>query len=471
MSTQTRSKSGAHAFARRARSRPPHGAGAGVRARPSPVPRGSRRLRWYGPALLWMVSAVGSGSVLFTPRVAARYEYALLWIALLTCGFMWIMIREAARYTTVTGRTLLDGFNRLPGPRGWALWVILLPQLFAAVVGIAGLCALVGSAAQVAGGGSHAIYTLTMIALSTTLVTWGEYGAVERLCRYMAVLLIVLSGAAAVQVSPDPAVVAAGLVPRLPETFDLPFVLPWIGTILAGSMGIVWFSYWTATEGYGGPSPLSAEHTRSTEASPDQTVAERHRRLRGWNTLVARAAGVAVVCGTFVILSFNVLGAELLAPRGVIPAGMDVARDLAGLLGEVWGRLGFWTLIVLTLFALGGSVIANQDGWSRSFADITLLLLGREPPGWSRRRLQRLFGVVVTGALPAVVYLLVRDPVEIMSLSGVVAAAHTPFIVWLILVVNRRHLPAALAPGWWPTLLLAIAGTYYLGVSVLRILV
>jgi len=167
-----------------------------------------------------MVSAVGSGSVLFTPRVAARYEYALLWVALLTCGFMWVMIREAARYTTVTGKTLLDGFNRLPGPRGWALWVIFLPQLFAAVVGVAGLCALVGSAAQVAGGGSHAFYTLAMIGLSTALVAWGEYGAVERLCRYMAILLILLSGAAAAQVFPGPAVLAAGLTPDLPEAFD-----------------------------------------------------------------------------------------------------------------------------------------------------------------------------------------------------------------------------------------------------------
>ena len=452
-------------------SRAPAGIGPGPRPDPSPVPRGGARLSWYGPALLWMVSAVGSGSVLFTPRVAARYEYALLWVALLTCGFMWVMIREAARYTTLTGKTLLDGFNRLPGPRGWALWVIFLPQLFAAVVGVAGLCALVGSAAQVAGGGSHAFYTLAMIGLSTALVAWGEYGAVERLCRYMAILLILLSGAAAAQVFPGPAVLAAGLTPSLPEAFDLKFVLPWIGTILAGSMGIVWFSYWTATEGYGGASALSAETRRPPDAAPCRESAERWQRLRGWNLLVSRAAGVAVLCGTFVILSFNVLGAELLAPQGTIPAGMDVARDLAALLGEIWGSLGFWTLIALTLFALGGSVIANQDGWSRSFADMTLLLLGREPRWLPRRRLKRLFVLVVTGALPAGVYLLVRDPVEIMSLSGVVAAAHTPFIVLLILIVNRRHLPKGLAPGVFSTLLLAAAGLYYLGVSALRMLV
>jgi hypothetical protein len=72
------------------------------------VPAGFGRLSWYAPAVLWSVSAIGSGSVLFTPRVAARYEYELLWIALVTCVLMWSLIRESARYAIVTGRTMLD---------------------------------------------------------------------------------------------------------------------------------------------------------------------------------------------------------------------------------------------------------------------------------------------------------------------------------------------------------------------------
>lgn len=437
---------------------------------PSAVPPLSRRLPWYGPALLWTVSAVGSGSVLFTPRVAARYEYALLWVALLTCAFMWIMIREAARYTTVTGQTLFDGFNRLGGPRGWALWVIFLPQLVAAVVGIAVLCALVGSAAQVALGGSHAAYTLAMIGGAATLVMLGEYDAVERASRYMAVLLVVLSSAAAVQVMPAPDVIASGLVPKLPADFDLAFVLPWIGTILAGSMGIVWFAYWTATHGYGGTTVLSAEHHERASAPADVDGTGPVRRVTAWVGVVSQAAAVAVVAGAWVIVAFYILGAELLAPRGLIPAGMDVASDLATLLEAVWGSFGFWSLIVLTLFALGGSVIANQDGWSRSFADISLLLWGdRERPLWmTRRRLKHFYTVTVTALLPALTYLAVEDPVEIMSISGVVAAVHTPFIVLLILLVNRIRLPRELRPGMLACTALAAAGCYYLGVAVLR---
>jgi Mn2+/Fe2+ NRAMP family transporter len=450
---------------------PAHGT---LRQEVRPLPRGRRRLGWYGPALLWTVSAVGSGSVLFTPRVASRYQYELLWLALVTCGFMWIMIREAARYTTVTGRTLLDGFDRLPGPRGWALWVIFVPQLFAAVVGIAGLSALVGSALHVSFGASPVLFTLLVIGASTAVVGVGHYDLLTKITRVMAVVLVLLSLAAAVQVISTPADVAAGLVPRMPADLDVGFVLPWVGTILAGSMGIVWFSYWTSTHGYGGPTALSAERPPDADQGDDVPAVdpeERDARLQAWMRLISRAAGLAVVAGALVIVSFNVLGAELLAPEGIVPSGVGVAADLGGLMEGVWGRFGFWALIGLTVFALGGSVMANQDGWGRSFADITMLLTrDRQRPRWATRlRLRRLYVVGVTGLLPLVLYLVVQDPVTIMSMSGVVAAVHTPFIVTLILLVNWRHLPRVVRPGLLATGLLALAGCFYLGLSLLRV--
>ncbi|BBI64810.1 hypothetical protein HSBAA_61160 [Vreelandella sulfidaeris] len=91
---------------------------------PSP-PQGRGRFKWYGPGLLWMLSAVGTGSILFTPRVASAYEYQLLWILLVVVLFMWVMIREMARYSIVSGHTMLEGMHSLGGPRDWAVWVIL----------------------------------------------------------------------------------------------------------------------------------------------------------------------------------------------------------------------------------------------------------------------------------------------------------------------------------------------------------
>lgn len=32
-------------------------------------PKGSERLKWFGPAFIWMLSAAGSGELLFTRRI------------------------------------------------------------------------------------------------------------------------------------------------------------------------------------------------------------------------------------------------------------------------------------------------------------------------------------------------------------------------------------------------------------------
>jgi hypothetical protein len=40
---------------------------------------------------------------------------------------------EIGRFAVCTGAGILYGFKHLPGPRNWALWIILLPQLLVAL--------------------------------------------------------------------------------------------------------------------------------------------------------------------------------------------------------------------------------------------------------------------------------------------------------------------------------------------------
>ena len=75
-------------------------------------PQGWKRLAWLGPGFLWMVSAAGSGELLFTPRVGALYGYALLWALLTAVVLKWFINREIGRYTVCTGATVLEGFGK-----------------------------------------------------------------------------------------------------------------------------------------------------------------------------------------------------------------------------------------------------------------------------------------------------------------------------------------------------------------------
>ena len=88
----------------------------------SQAPTGWKRFLWLGPSFLWMLSAAGSGEVLFTPRIAALYGYTLLWALLAAVILKWFINREVGRYTVCTGRTFIP--RSIPLKRivsGWPL--------------------------------------------------------------------------------------------------------------------------------------------------------------------------------------------------------------------------------------------------------------------------------------------------------------------------------------------------------------
>lgn len=458
------------------------------------APKAWAKLKWYGPGLLWMLSAVGTGSILFTPRVAAVYEYQLFWLLVLVVFFMWVMIREMARFSIASGNTMLEGTYTLGGPKGWAVWFIFLPQLLAASVGIAGLSGVIGSALQSVLPGSGSLYASLLIVASTLFVASGKYLIIERLSRLMAILLMAMVIVSAVVVSPDVGKMIQGLKPSWPDKPDLYIILPWVGTILAGSMGIVWFGYWTATRGFGGGLETldrdDEQESGSSETESDQSRQARIDRAKDWVKVMTGAATLGVVGGLIVIGAFLILGTELLAPDGAVPKGVDVAVDLTSLFSDVWGKTGEYLLLAAIIIALGGSVLANQDGWGRSFADITLILTREQRASgelnialkaiqamvsktgfllFKRLHLKRLFVSTVTGLIHIAIVLLFKDPVKVMSLSGIIAALHTPFIALTALYVNRTRLPEQIRPNLFETGSMFAAGLFYLGFAGLYI--
>ena len=108
-------------------------------------PEGAARARWIGPGVLWALPALATGELLFTPRMGARNGHALVWAFLSALVLELAVTREIGRYSVVTGRGLLTGFAWLPGPRRWAVWVVLVPQLVVGVAAIAGIARAAGS--------------------------------------------------------------------------------------------------------------------------------------------------------------------------------------------------------------------------------------------------------------------------------------------------------------------------------------
>lgn len=454
------------------------------------IPKGRERLKWYGPGLMWMISSVGSGSVLFTPRVGARYGFELLWVAIIIIFLMWIMIREVGRYSVVTGKTIFDGFKDVSGKSQWPVWLIFVPQLVAAVATIAGIAALTGSALMIALPGNQQVYATAVVLLSIVLVVSGRYNVVERVASVMAGVLVLIVIVTSVKVFSSTDEFLQGLVPEIPENLDMQFVMPWLGFILAGAAGIMWFSYWVVAKQYGGPQ--LEEKDIAKKEKKDEFNHEILARLKRWLKIMGNTAAIGVVGGGLVIVCFLILGTELLKPEGRVPEGIDVAKDLSTLLSDVWGRLGFWMLIISITVALAGTILSNQDGWGRMFADAIIILLTpvfkkkeanrhaetkagkerHEQNNWWRKRimdrskLKNMFAIVVGTILPLIVFYLVRNPVDILSVAGTVAAVHTPVVVFLTLYLNMKRLPESLRPGAFTITCMVLSGLFFSGFAI-----
>lgn len=430
--------------------------------RVAPAPTGWRRLTWLGPGFLWMVSAAGSGELLFTPRVGSLYGYTLLWALLLAVTFKWFINREIGRYAVCTGRNLLAGFAGLPGPRGWAVWLIVLPQLLVAVATLAGLAGAAATALVLGLPGDVRWWAVASVAVATVLVVWGRYRAVERVATVMALGLAIAAVTAAIAVGPDLNTFAAGLVPVPPEHVDLAEILPWLGFMLSGAAGMIWYSFWLPAKGYGAArsrTPLTGEDTL---------------RLRGWLRQMTLDNTVAVVGTLIITVAFLVLGTELLRPRALVPQENETARVLGRLLGEVWGPVGFWFMVVAVFVGFWDTILSDQDGFGRMFVSGARLL--RHPGAVSggdrrdadrdaarERRLRRWIVLVVLAAAPTALYLLIGEPVTLLKVAGAIEAAHIPVVAGLTLYLNHRQLPRHLRPTRFATAGAGIAGLFFVG--------
>lgn len=397
-----------------------------------------------------MVSATGSGELLFTPRIGSLYGYALLWALLAAVALKWFINREVGRYTVCTGASIVEGLARIPGPRHWAVWVILIPQALVAVAVIAGLAAAAATALALILPGPVWIWTIAAIGAATVLVIWGRYGAIEKPATVLALLVATTVTATAISVLNSPADLAAGLLPTIPPDVDFGEVLPWLGFALSGTAGMMWYSYWLKAKRYGAAGAVSRIDAHA--AGDDD-----RDRLRSWLRQLTMDNSVAVV-GTLVItLAFLVLGAELLRPRHQVPEENRIAQVLGELLGGVWGDVGFWAMVGGVLVAFWSTVLSNQDGFTRLFTSGTQVLAAARDAGGRLTNqvfLRRAYLVVLVTALPVVLYLVVGEPVVLLATAGGIEAAQLPMLAAFALYLNRRELPAGLRPS-----VLALIGT------------
>lgn len=409
-------------------------------------PKGWQRLFWLGPSFIWMLSAAGSGELLFTPRIAALYGYSLLWALLAAVILKWFINGEVGRFTVCTGATILEGFKQLPGPKNWAIWLILIPQIVVAISTVAGLAGAAATALILVTRGPIQLWTVIIIVVTAAIVFLGQYEGIEKISSYVGIARTIAIVAAAIIIFPSLNQLMTGMVPQIPPDVQFEEVLPWLGFMLAGAAGLMWYSYWVNARRYGAAALNQEEPINFSQIGQQ----ERHH-LKGWIQQMLLSNTLAVVGALLAALAFLILGGELLRPQGLVPKEQQVAETLGKLLGDLWGPFGFWFMIAIVFITFCSTTLSVQDGFGRMFADGTQILVqgfGKQTGRWVNETFLRKFYIVVLLALlPIAVYLIFGQPVTLLQIAGGVEAAHIPIVASLTLYLNHLMLPKELQPS------------------------
>jgi len=476
-------------------------------------------LAHLGPGIVLASSIVGSGELIATTIVGAESGFVLLWLIILGCAIKVAAQIEIGRTTLTWGRTPLDAFNRVPGPRfaglGWIYWGwVLMTALI--VVQQGGV--LAGVAQSLAGGlpitaagrewnrlhdeaadmrvaeaavrrrgdaaaadairarldtvtrDMHALPRAsdeTIWAVITGVVTAGLLAIGRyRLIEWVSILLVgtftLVTLLALVMLQFDPVwmitsgELVSGLIPSIPPSVG--GRSPMV-TALA-TIGIIGV----------GASELMVYPYWCLEKGYGQAVGPRDdstawaARARGWMKVMQLDAWGSMIVYTTVTICFYLLGAATLGRLGLRPGGGEMVRTLGAMYAPVFGEWARGVFLIGAFAVLYSTLFVAAAGNARMVVD-GLILAGRLPSdepsraAWNRR-------LSVAWPLVALVLaLIIREPVGMVLASGIAQAIMLAALGVAVLFFRYRDFDHRLAPsGAWDLLLwVCSAGFILLG--------
>ena len=423
-------------------------------------------LRWIGPGLIIASAVVGTGELIATTILGAENGYRLLWLVVLSCVIKVIVQNEIGRYTVATGKTGLEGLDRVPGPRfrvSWVVWIWFLMQTttLTTISGMfAGIAEVLNRIVPAVTIGAW-VWVVTIVTLVVLVI--GRYGLVERVSVALVIIFTALTVSAAFVLGMKPeyfswSQMVDGLMFHLPIG-GLGIAVAVFGITGVGSSDLVMYPYWCIEKGY------------ARFAGPRDDTPAWLNRSRGW----VKVMGVDVLCSmfvyTFATIAFYLLGAGVLHGLDVIPKGTETISILSSIYTETLGGWSLYVFLAGAVAVLYSSVFAGTAATARVYADFVGLLGAYDRRNYRARRraIQLFIGIVLF--IPVIYYFLLPEPVMLVTIGGIAQALMLPILGFSTLYLRYFRLPESLAPKGWISLALWVASVItavMMGYSVLQ---
>ena len=420
----------------------------------------TRILRQIGPGLILAGAIVGTGELIQTTHLGAKAGFVLLWLVLLSCFVKVFVQVELGRYAIASGRPTMTAFREIGGVGNfiglcWVLMMLMTQLQLGAMVGGVGqaLHLAMPNVSPTLGrliGGRAAEYLAlrpevpwaALTALVTcALLAAGSYKLVESGTTIMVVLFtfgtmlcVALLPLAGHPIPWDE--VAGGFTFSLPH-HAVPAAIAMFGITGVGAAELIAYPYWCIEKGY------------ARRAGPADASENWLERARGWIRVMQVDAWVSMVVYSLATLAFFFLGATVLYGQGGLPGNVgEMTEALRSMYAPVMGAAGSkWFIVIGVMAVLYSTLYAATAANARALTDFLRVngVFRLRGPG-DRIKWVRRFCI----AFPLVdlaTYLLVRNPVLMVTIGGFVQALMLPMVGGAALFLRYRRTDRRLTAG------------------------
>lgn len=449
-------------------------------------------LRRIGPGIILAGSIVGSGELILTTGLGAKYGFVFLGLVIFSCVVKVFVQIELGRYAISSGRPTLGFLNELPGLRlgiplrlsgtvpidserrgaNWQVWwwfcmtMATVFQLGAMVGGVSqalhlafpGVSKYMGNLIPVTSWRTllegrpeypwAALATVTAILLLTS----GGYKRVETVATFLVVSITALTVAGVVGLQwTDFAIrgsdLAEGFSNRVFQLSGVAIAAAFscFGITGVGASELYSYPYWCLEKGY-------ARFSGPREES-DAWV----RRARGWIRVMQLDAWVSMCVFTAATLAFYFMGAAVLHPKGLAPEGPQMIRTLSEMYRATFGGWAQYVFLVGAGAVLFKTLYVASAGNSRLAADTVALAASRRYKDAAARTVWIRLFCTVFPSVGFILYMLFREPAVMVVIGGFFQAVTLPILAATSIYLRHRRLDQRLRPSRVFDLCLAVA--------------
>lgn len=393
--------------------------------------------RWklIGPGLIVAATGIGAADIVATLIAGQKYGYALLWAVVMGVIIKIVLVEGVGRWTLATGESIYEGWRKV------GRWTAFYFGPYIVIWGfVYGATAMASSAIPLATlfPGVPVPLLGTICGLVGAALVWaGRYTLFERITAFFVGVMFVVIVGLAIIVGPNIGDILAGLIPSIPEgsIFNLLAVAGGVG----GTITLAAYGYWLKEKGW---------------------VAPKFMRVMRIDNAVAY-----IVSGIFVI-SMLIVGAELLYSANIAVASGDKGLlDLNTVLTERYGPIISPIFLIGFFAASFSSLLGVWNGVSLMFADFWGRMR-KLPEGDPRAEIggsYYKFYIFWLTIPPLIIVWLIKSPIQLILVYGVLGALFMPFLaITLLVLLNSKNTPKEWRNKWYTNLVLGLCAVFYL---------